>query len=273
MGGKFRNWDTLILIGVFLVAMGALFMLSGGLAVGIVMLIVGAVLLLCRIIYIYSDKNKPHKKLKNKHENGIYLGILLLLIGVFMLIAQIGTTLSILLLISGGLLLLGTLIIAYVFDKEQTNTAKQELTTQEDNHLEDVTDLVYETSCNDYMDMLKNFAIDLGKEDNYNKYYDQLKNQIQNLQDSYGYAIKGQAKHITAIACYYLLDADRHVFLHTHKPTVLKYFWDIVELLENNLDDPLLEEDSELFIKDIVDGYFYWGKGNPHNNNNCTIRY
>ena len=33
---------------------------------------------------------------------------------------------------------------------------------------------------------------------------------------------------------------------------------DIVQLIVNNLDDELLNEDLEFFIKDIVDGYFMW---------------
>jgi hypothetical protein len=121
--------------------------------------------------------------------------------------------------------------------------------------------LVYQNSLAEFMKMYRETAEELGKIENFEKNCHLLKLQIQLLQETCGYAlqnISNRAEMLTAIGFFYLLDADSLVFLHTHKETTQAQFVDIVQLIVNNLDDEVLNEDLEFFIKDIVDGYFMW---------------
>ena len=106
-------------IWLFLIIMGVIFMLTdGGLVLGSIMSAVGVVLLLIRIFYKQTTEEHPEKKIKikRKYENPLYGGLLLLFIGFFAIIAEVGTTFPIILMVIGGLLVIGTLFYVFVID-------------------------------------------------------------------------------------------------------------------------------------------------------------
>lgn len=264
MRSKWDRWDTWILLGVFLVVMGTIFMLSDGFVLGLIMLILGGITLAARIVYIQSSKNsQKQRKWDKKYDNPLYGGLLLLMVGFFMLISEVGTTFPIILMVVGGVLVIGTLFIVFVFNNPpaQTPTKTTHYPVSTTRPKNDMERLVYQNSLAEFIKMYRETAEELGKIENFEKNCHLLKLQIQLLQETCGYAlqnISNRAEMLTAIGFFYLLDADSLVFLHTHKETTQAQFVDIVQLIVNNLDDELLNEDLEFFIKDIVDGYFMW---------------
>lgn len=269
-------------IWLFLIIMGVIFMLTdGGLVLGSIMSAVGVVLLLIRIFYKQTTKEHPEKKIKikRKYENPLYGGLLLLFIGFFAIIAEVGTTFPIILMVIGGLLIIGTLFYVFVIDipkksvPQPSQTPKQTTThaprSQATSHYpvipprkkNDTTRLVYNSSLDEYMKMYRETAEELGKVDNFEKNCHLLKMQVQLLQETCGYALQylsNRTEMLAAIGFYYLFDVDSLVFLHTKKDTTQAQFTDIVQLLIDNFNDELLNTDPDLFIKDIVDGYFMW---------------
>jgi len=276
MRSKWENWDSLILLGVFLTVMGVIFMLSDGLWLGLVMLISGIITLFARIAYLYKTQNEPSKprKWKQKYDNPLWGGLLMFFIGLFMLISEIGTTFPTILLVVGGLLTIGTLLFAFVIDKEKQEISPKKAYPQQLDMLNDVTDAVYEESCLQFMNIFRELAEEIGKSKNFETNYFVLKSEIESMQKLYGYSLKNKTSEITAIALYYLLDTDKLIYLYTREHTTSKQYWDIVKLIENHLNDEIFNEDVNLFIRDIVDGYFLWGDGNPKNQKkNYTVRY
>lgn len=278
MRSKWDNWDTWILLGIFFVMLGIVFMLSDGFTLGLIMLIIGVVILLIRIFYKQTTKKHPEKKIKikRKYENLLYGGLLLLFIGFFAIIAEVGTTFPIILMAIGGLLVIGTLFYVFVIDiprdsvPHPSQTPKQTTTPRaSDKPLpcypttpkKDITRLVYTSSLAEYMKMYRETAEELGKVDNFEKNCHLLKMQVQLLQETCGYALQylsNRTEMLAAIGFYYLFDIDSLVFLHTQKDTTQAQFTDIVQLLVDNFNNELLSTDPDLFIKDIVDGYFMW---------------
>ena len=259
---------------------------DGGMVLGSIMLAIGAVLLLIRIFYKQTTKEHPEKKIKikRKYENPLYGGLLLLFIGFFAIIAEVGTTFPIILMVIGGLLILGTLFYVFVIDIPRDSAVpppKNEYKptfysypqtkprAQATSHYpvipprkkNDITRFVYDSSLAEYMKMYRETAEELGKVDNFEKNCHLLKMQVQLLQETCGYALQylpSRAIVLASIGLYYLFDVDSLVFSHTQKDTTQAQFADIIQLFVDNSNDELLNTDPDLFIKDIVDGYFMW---------------
>lgn len=257
MRSKWNNWDTLILLGLFLAFMGIVFIVSdGGLVFGIIMLIAGISLVIGRIIFKFAttdentQKDKP-KKWNKKYDNGLYGGLLLLLIGFLMLIAELSVAFSIILMLIGGILTFVTLISAFLAEpQEQTKYTPKK---------ENVFNFIFNQSLEEYMKTFREIAEDMGKIDNYHKHYDSLKEKTRLLQSQYGYALQDLPNRpviTTSLCLYYILDADGYIYTHTKQPTTEEQFIDIVQAIIDNCNDDLLDENPDMFIMGIVANYF-----------------
>lgn len=257
MHSKWDNWDTLIILGLFLAFMGIVFIVSdGGLVFGIIMLITGILLILGRIIFKFAIANEPTKKDKTrkwnkKYDNGLYGGLLLLLIGFLMLIAEISVAFSIVLMVVGGMLSFITLIFALMSEPQE----RPKNNPQQAN----VFNFVFNQSLEEYMKTFREIAEDMGKLDNYYKHYDRLKEKTRLLQRQYGYALQDLPNRpvtITSLCLYYILDTDEYIYIHTQQPTTDEQFADIVQSIIDNCNDDLLDKNPDMFIMGIVANYF-----------------
>lgn len=270
---------------LFFIGLGIIFMLTdGGMVLGAIMLAIGVIILLIRIFYKQTAKEHPEKKIKikRKHENPLYGGLLLLLIGFFAIIAEVGTTFPIILMVIGGLLVIGTLFYIFVIDiprdsvpkpsqtpnQTPASTGKPLIYSYTENNQSatktkqtNITPLVYNESLKGFMDMFSELAEEFGKVDNFEKNCHLLKEKVVLLQGFYGYALQNlenRGKILTALAFYYLFNVDGLVWIYTRQETTDEQFADILQLIVDASDDENLDDDIEFVMKNIVDGYFMW---------------